>query len=343
MKKLFTTMLAVAGCMAFTSCSNDDDNNNNPNPMMSQNLTGAYQLTSANAPSEQDYDNDGDRSSNLVIEGACYNDSWISFHSDGTYDQGWHSSTTGAGGLSLECQSQITSGTYTRNGNTIVTYVNGGTDVSATYNYDAVNRTLTQNDTNGSYSAWNAATSLWVTLTGNLQLTYTKYTDNDQDNGASADTDGPNDDENNANFYLLGTLNLSSYIVATAQNLDGDSDSSTNLTTESSCYAGSQITFNSNGTYERRINKSILANLGLSLTCDTEITTGTWTRNGNTITTHRTSSGSGSVNVNYTFNSATRVLTGSDSNGDYPSFNSVTSLWAMLTGNVTYSYMRSDS
>ncbi len=41
MKKLFTTMLAVAGCMAFTSCSNDDDNNNNPNPMMSQNLTGA--------------------------------------------------------------------------------------------------------------------------------------------------------------------------------------------------------------------------------------------------------------------------------------------------------------
>jgi hypothetical protein len=335
-------MLAVAGSLAYTSCSNDDDNNN-PNPIVNQNLTGAYQLTSANAPSEQDYDNDGDSSSNLTLEGACYNDSWISFHSDGTYDQGWHSSTASSNGLTLECQSQITSGTYTRNGNTIVTYVNGDAEVSGTYTFDAATHTITQNNSNGTYSAWNAATSLWANVTGNIQLTYTKYTDDDDDNGASADTDGPNNDENNANFYLLGNFSLASYVVGSAQNLDGDGDSSTNLSTESSCYAQSYIVFYSNGTYERQINKSVLANLGVSLTCDVETTTGTWTRNGDTITTHRTSSGSGSVDVNYTLNSTTHVLSGSDSNGDYPSFNTVTSLWAMVTGNVAYTFTKNEN
>ena len=333
-------MFAVAGCLAITSCSDDDSNTN---PIVNQNLSGSYQLTSANAPSEQDYDNDGDHSSNLVLEGSCYNDSWISFHSDGTYDQGWHSSTTGAGGLSLDCHSEISSGTYTRNGNTVQTHVNGDAAVTATYTFNAATHTLSSTENNGSYSAWNATTSLWATLTGNIALTYTKYSDNDDDNGATADTDGPNDDENNANFFLLGNFDLTSYVVATAQNLDNDGDSSTNLTTESSCYADSHITFYSNGTYDQRITKSILANLGASLTCNTEITSGTWSRSGDTVTTHRTSGGSGSVDVNYTLNSTTHLLTRSDSNSDYPSFNTVTSLWAMITGNVSYTYTRSDS
>jgi hypothetical protein len=341
MKKVHTLMLALAGCLAFTSCS-DDDSNNNTNPV-NQNLSGAYQLTAANAPTAQDYDNDGDSSSNLVLEGGCYNDSWISFHNDGTYDQGWHSSTTGTGGTTLDCNSQITSGTYTRNGNTIVTHLDGGTEVTSTYTYDATNHTLTTNNSNSSYSAWNAATSLWATLTGNVNLTYTKYSDDDNDNGASADTDGPNDDDNNANFWLLGNFGLTSYLVGTAQNLDNDSDSSTELTSESSCYADSHIVFNSNGTYQQQSTTSILANLGVSLTCHTETTSGTWTRNGNIITTHRTSSGTGSADMSFTFDAVSHTLTRTDSNGNYPTFNSATSLWSMLTGNVTYSYTRTES
>lgn len=339
MKKLNHLLLAAAGCLALVSCSKDDDNN--PGQIVTENMTGSYELTSAYAPSEQDYDNDGDRSTNLVLEGSCYNDSWISFHEDGTYDQGYHSSTTAAGGQSLECNTEITSGTYTRNGSVIQTHVDGGTEVTATYTYNATTHTLSGTDTTTSYAAWNAATSLWATLTGSVQLTYTKYTDNDDDNGASSDTDGPDGDDNNANLAAIGTFGLTSYIVAIAQDIDRDGDNSTNLATESVCYGDSNLTLNADGTYAQNTSTNVLANSGLSLTCNTETTTGTWTRLGNTITTHRTSSGSGSVNVTYNFDAAAHTLLRTESAGAYPNFNLATSIWSMVNGTVSTTYTRS--
>jgi hypothetical protein len=338
MKRLHTILLVAAGCLAITSCSDDDDNNYVPQSNVNDNLEGSYQLTSANAPSAQDYDNDGDSSANLVLEGSCYNNSWISFHSDGTYDQSYSSSTTGAGGLSLDCDTQLTTGTYEQNGNTITTHMNGQAAVTSTFTYDTQSHTLTQNNANGAYSAWNATSSLWATLTGSMQLTYVKYTDNGDDNGASADTDGPNDDENNANFNLLGDFGLTSMIVADAQNLDNDGDSSTNLLTESNCYMGSNIVLHEDGTYEEHHTWSALGSLGLSLDCQSETTFGTWTREGDTVTAHRTSSGTGSVDTDFTFDANTNMLTRTDNNGQYVSFNSVTSLYAMLTGAVNYTY-----
>jgi hypothetical protein len=338
MKKLKFLMFAMAGCLAVTSCSDDDSGNNTP---VNQNISGSYQLTSYNAPTAQDYDNDGDISSNLVLEGGCYNDSWISFHSDGTYNQNFRQTTTGNGGLTLDCNTQVTSGTYTRNGNSITTYATGSSAVSAVYTYNAVTGTLSGSQSNAAYTAWNSTASLWATVNGTLQVTYTKYTDNDQDNGATLDTDGENNDDNNANFWLIGNFNLSSYVVATAQNLDNDGDSSANLTSESSCYAQSHIIFHADGTYEEQSAVNVLSGGGLSLTCDTETTTGTWTRSGDTVTTHRTSSGSGSVNVNYTFDATTRTLVRSNNTGSYPAFSTATSLFSMVNGAVSYTYTRS--
>lgn len=334
-------MLAVAGCLVFASCSDDDSNDYfNNTPTVNQNLEGSYQLTSLTAPNAQDYDNDGDSSTNLVLEGSCYNNSWISFHSDGTYDQGFQSTTTGAGGLSLDCNTQITTGTYDRAGNTITTHVNGNAAVTAVYTYDVQTHTLTQNNQNGAYTAWNATGQLWATLTGALQVTYTKYSDNSNDNGESADTDGPNNDENNANFALLGDFDLSALIVATAQDMNNDGTSSTNLLLESNCYSQSQITLHEDGTYEEERTWNVLGNLGLSLTCQSETSFGRWTRNGNNVTTNQTSGGSGNLATNFTFDVNTNTLVRTENNGQYPGFNLGTSLWTMLTGAVTYTYTR---
>lgn len=238
----------------------------------------------------------------------------------------------------LDCNTQVTSGTYERDGNTITTYMNGQAAVTSTFTFDSQSHTLTENNSNGSYAAWNSGSSLWAMLTGNLQLTYVKYTDNSNDEGGTADTDGPNDDENNANFDLLGEFGLSSLIVANAQNLDNDGDSSTNLATESNCYMGSQIIFHENGTYEEHRSWNSVGSLGLSLNCESETTFGTWSRSGDSITAHRTSSGSGSVNTTFNFDADTRTLTRTDSSGQYVGFNLLTSLYAALTGTIDYTY-----
>lgn len=337
MKKMIFLLFALAGSLAFNACDNsDDDNDNNP---LNKSLTGAYRLTSAILPTAQDFDNDGDQSNNAVLEGPCYNDSWISFHADGTYDESFRMSTASAGSITTGCDSQTTSGTYTVSGNTVTT-VAAGSGQTKTFTFDADNRTVATTQTNMTYPAWNSVTSLWTSLSGNVNITFTKYTDDDEDNGENADNDGENDDENNANFWLLGNFNLSSFVAPSAQNLDNDGDNSSNLVSESSCYGQSYIRFNADGTYqEERVMPTISANL-LTLSCQTQTISGTWIRSGNTITTTRTSSGSGSATTTYNFDSSTRLLTRTESNGSFPSFNSGTSLFSMLSGSINYTYTR---
>jgi len=335
MKNFKLFMFAVAGCLGLASCSSDDEGTDT-NGEVSTDLVGTFELTSMVAPFEQDYDNDGDSNTNLVLEGSCYNDSWISFHSDGTYDEGYSSSILGTGGLNLDCDMETSSGTYTRNGNTVTTTrTSGGATVNTEFMYNATTKTLTRTDNNGSYVGWNSVTSLWANLTGTLQLTFTKYTDNDTDNGAS-----DNDDDNiNVNADLLGEFNLTSYIVGMAQDLDNDGDTSTNLVTETNCYVNSGITFNSDGTYDEQSSTSVLGALGLSLECDSETSTGTWTRNGETVTTTRTSGGV-NVTTEYMFDAETKKLTRTEEDGQYPSVNVVGSLFAMLTGDIDLTYSK---
>lgn len=329
-------LFVAAGCLTFNSCDSDDDDDNTT---LSDSLVGAYRLTSAILPNAQDFDNDGDDSTNAVLEGPCYNDSWISFHEDGTYDESWSMSTVVSGAITMGCDSQTSSGTYSVSGNTVTTMASGSGQ-SKTFTFNSDNRTvvMTQNDMD--YPAWNTITSLWSTLQADINLTFTKYTDDDQDNGENADNDGENDDENNANFWLLGNFNLTSMMVPTAQNLDNDGDNSNNLVSESTCYGQSYLRFNADGTYQEERVVPVISDNFLSLSCQTQTTFGTWMRNGNIITTTRTSSGSGSATTTYNFNATTHLLTRTDNSGSFPSFSSGTSLYSMLDGAVNYTYTR---
>jgi hypothetical protein len=337
MKKLSLFMLAAAGCLALTSCSGNDDDNNNGN--VNASLEGTFELTSLIAPNTQDYDNDGDSNTNLVLEGDCYNDSWISFHTDGTYDEGFSSSVLADGGLSLSCDTKIASGTYMQTGNSIATTKTSGEGTaSATYTFDSSSHTLIRTENAGSYAGWNTATSLFANFTGNLQFTYTKYTNNDNDNGDSDDDDDNIDAD--AMAALTGNFDLSSYIVGTAQDLNHDGSGSTNLMTESNCYSASNITLHSDGTYDETSSGTIITGSGLDIDCDAEIeTTGTWTRNGDMVTT-RHASGNTNVSTQYMFNASSHTLSRSDATAEYPTFNTATSLFANLTGNVDYTYTK---
>jgi len=341
MKKHFF-MLAAASCLALTSCSSDDDSTSNGGGNVDSKLVGTYQLTSLVAPTNQDYDGDGDNSSNLALEGNCYSSSWISFHSDGTYDQSFTSSTMGTGGISLDCDTKVTSGTYTENGNTITTTeTSGSANVNATYTFNATAHTLTRTQANASYAGWNALTSIWANLTGNLNLTFTKYTDNDNDNGQNAD-DTDHNNNNTANADLLGQFDLTAFVVGTAQDLDKDGQSSTNLVNEIDCYTSSKIEFNNDGTFERTTAVSSVGNLGLSLECTTSTSYGRWTRNGNTVTTTQTTAGV-NVSTQYTFNTTAKTLTASDATAQYPVFSLVTSLFANVTGQVNYTFTKDNN
>lgn len=336
MKKLQLWMFAAAGCLLLTSCSDDDDNNGTND--LSTDLVGTYELTTLNAPSAQDYDNDGDTNTNLVLEGACYNESWISFHEDGTYNESFTSSTTSEGGVSLECDTKISSGTYVQSGDAVTTTrTSGEGSLTMTFTFNASNRTLTRTENNGNYVGFNSVTSLFANLTGNLQMTFTKYTDNDNSNGS-----GQNDDDNvsSSGFSkLIGNFNLSAFIVGIAQDLDNNGQTSTNLMTESSCYGESQITFNSNGTYEEKVATNVLSGGGLTLTCNTETSTGTWSRIGDRVITRKLS-GNTTITTEYMLDASTNLLTRTDADGQYPTFNAITSLFTTLNGVVNLNYTK---
>lgn len=327
MKKFHSYLLAAAGCVAFSSCSSDDDGGNN----VSADLTGTYELTSATTGQAQDYDNDGDSSTNLVLEGNCYNDSWISFHSDGTYEEGMSRTTTSNAGTQIDCDTSITSGTWTQNGDQVTT--TSSANVTATYSFNSSSHTLTRTESNGQYVGWNSVSRLWANLTGNVQLTFEKYTDDDDDNGNGQD----DDDNTNTDAGVFSNFNLTGFVVGQAQDLDLDGESSTNLANETNCYGNSTIKFRADGTYEQNYSYSVLNMANLSLDCETTTTTGNYTRIGDEIFTR---SANGSINGRFQIGSNGKI-TGAWDNAEFPSYNTTTQLWATLTGNATLEFERS--
>jgi hypothetical protein len=328
MKKLNNLMLVAAGCLAFASCSDDDSNGNN----VSADLTGTYELTSYTVANAQDYDNDGDSSKNLVTEGSCQAESWIQFHSNGTYDESISHSVVSEGGANLTCETTISSGTYTQDGdNVTTTRTSGNGALTSNYTFNASSKVLTRSENDGSYSGRNAAGELWANLTGNLNLTFTKVSDGDNDSDI--------ENGSNSNFGLIGNFDLAAFIVGQGQDLDDDGEDSFNLLNESNCYGQSNITFNSDGTYDEEFTYSVLSASGLSFECETVTRSGTYDRDGDTLTTTDTS-GSVDVNTTYEFNSATNTISRSDNDAEYPGLNTATSLWVMLTGNADLEYQK---
>lgn len=330
MKKLQSILWATAGCLALVSCSDDDNGGSNN---VSAELTGTYELTSAVAPQAQDYDNDGDSSTNLVLEGNCFNDSWISFHADGTYEEGFSYSKAVAGGSKIECETKVSTGTWARSGNEVTT--TSSANVTTTYTFNSNARSLTRTESNGDYVGWNTAARIWANLTGSVKLTFEKYTDNSDDNGAGQD----DDDNVNAEAGIFGDFDLKGFIVGTAQDLDLDGESSTNLATETTCYSNSTLKLKTDGTYERKLYYSVLNMANLTLDCETTTTTGTYTRIGDHVFTR---DANGTINATFDIGSGNK-LSGTWDNAQFPTYNSATELWAMLTGNVMLQFEKSGS
>jgi hypothetical protein len=334
MKKIRFSVLVL--CCAFFACDDDDNNSNGSN--LDNDLTGTYELTRIAVPTAQDYDNDGDTDTNLVKEGECYNTSWISFKSDGTYQQ-FHSWTSVAeNGATLDCNTQLSSGTYVQTGNTVVTtQTSGDMDLSTSYTFNASAHTLTATQAGGSYAGWNSVASIFAYLTGDLQLEFKKYTDNENDNGAGQDDDS--NVNSNALSNVTGEYDLSSYLVGEAQDLNNDGESSTNLVSETTCYGQSTIDLNSDGTYEQTWSYASITNLGTQLSCETETTTGWWTRQGDSIILNRLSGGNV---VGSSFSVGSNSLTQTNANWSYPTFNSALALFTSANGTVNLTYSRQD-
>jgi len=166
MKRLSILALVLAGCFA-GSCSDDDNNDDNN----SANLAGSYNMTAYNAPMAIDYDDDGDSSTNLMTESTCFNNSTMTLNSNGTYSMHYNGVTI-SNGLSSCASTSNTTGTWTRNGNTITATPTGG-GTATSWSWSSSNKTLTNNATNAQYPSFNSTTGMYIYATGNTSTVYT--------------------------------------------------------------------------------------------------------------------------------------------------------------------------
>ena len=172
MKTTRFLMMAIAGCFAFISCNSDDDSNNT-----NASLVGTYQMTEWNSPTATDFNGDGVASTNLMLETNCYNNSKLTLNGDGTYSKIYNA--MGISGVSTSCEaSQSSSGTWTRNGNTITTSstVDGDVNYSFTAASGTSGATLNRTMTNIQYPVMNGLNAEWAT--GNVTTVYARQTVN---------------------------------------------------------------------------------------------------------------------------------------------------------------------
>lgn len=148
----------------------------------------------------------------------------------------------------------------------------------------------------------------------------------------SSDDDG---DNNNNMSEVAGTYRMTAFNSPTAIDYDDDGDSSTNMMTESDCYNNTVLTLNQNGTFTSTYN-GIGINSGVSTCAASQVTGGTWTRSGNTISATTTSGGTGTNS--WTWNTDAQTITRTQTNAQYPSINTTTGDFEYATGNVNYVY-----
>jgi hypothetical protein len=141
-------MLAVAVCLTFASCSDDEDNNTVGNS--NSDLVGTYRLTSWNAPMAVDFDGDGVSNTNMMNESSCYNNSVMRVNKDNTYTMTYN--YVGIDG-EVSCETETTNGTWTRSGNSFTTSnMANGQNMNTNYAFGSTNQTtLTRNMSNWNY------------------------------------------------------------------------------------------------------------------------------------------------------------------------------------------------
>jgi len=158
--------------------------------------------------------------------------------------------------------------------------------------------------------------------------------------GVFALTSCSDDDENNNNQnddQAVGTYRLAAYTAPAALDLDNDGDSSSDLSTEYNCYADWEIVLNSDQTFTRTHN--ITGVTDGDLTCQIgQTATGTWSRNGQTLTLINANNGD-ELTEEYTFSSNNEILTKTGP-GQYPII--FENIFIMEGGTITVVYSKVD-
>lgn len=151
----------------------------------------------------------------------------------------------------------------------------------------------------------------------------------------SCNDDDDNNTVRNHLSEMAGTYRMTEWNSPMAVDYDGNGVSSMNMMSESACYNNSEIRLNENGTFTSTYN-SVQIIGGESSCAQSQVTGGTWTRSGNTLTATTTSGGSGANT--WTWNGNEGTLSRMQANAQYPSINSTSGAYEYGTGNVNYMY-----
>lgn len=147
----------------------------------------------------------------------------------------------------------------------------------------------------------------------------------------SDDDNSPSQNDND----VVGTYRLATFNSPAAADIDGNGTSATDLTTEYDCYADWEIVLDADHTFTRTINV-VDANDG-QLNCTADIiSTGTWTRNGQSLLLTNVV-GEGQSDMTLTFSADDQILTHTGS-GQYPTV--FEEIYVMETGTVTQVYTK---
>lgn len=124
---------AIFLSVSLLSCEDCDDSPVVVNP--NQDIIATFKLTAFNVPEAVDIDQNGQLSSNLMQESDCYDPSFLTFNSDGTYRL--RNNQLVVVGSDTDCQSRTTTGNWTRNGNVITATPHSGDPIQFTFSEEA--------------------------------------------------------------------------------------------------------------------------------------------------------------------------------------------------------------
>lgn len=138
----------------------------------------------------------------------------------------------------------------------------------------------------------------------------------------------PSSDNTQDNSKYVGTFKLTAWNAPVPVDIDQDGFCSRNLTTESMCYVPSRIVLSADHNYQKFDHYPDME----STSCGSTETSGIWTANGNTL---KLVSSDGAEEI-YGYGEVNNVLTRSESNWLYPTFDEGNGTYAHGDVNIVY-------
>ncbi len=141
MKNVTLFLLVITSALFLFSCNNDDDSSTDPNAAINV-VAGTYNLESFTVPTQEDLNEDGVLSANLVSENACYTNWKIELNPDRSFTR--TEKTVEILDGSISCQTAVDSGTWDIQANNVKLLLLDGTELNSNYVYLNSNNSLTQ-------------------------------------------------------------------------------------------------------------------------------------------------------------------------------------------------------